>query len=508
MENKEFENIIKNILKESHNQGALNERFDDEDEDENLGIYSGNFDADEFSGDAMKAAMQDIGSEFEPLGKSKFEKNLNPDEFISDLERQNLNLPNDKVERQKLKKALDTKKNHEKIFGAGSLNEGDEIKYKGVVIKVLQPSGYFEFYSDKEGRFLKFDELDSAKARIDSELENNINEQNNFDTKSFYHFLKDALYHAESKSLDYAQTAKMLEEAIMENYNIEKKLQENIESPEVKAYFPKDSEGNKLKINTIVKHINSNHEGRIKRFGTTENGQKLVADVEWFDNNAPIQGIQTPPPNKIAPELLVIRKKEDEIEEGMSHSHTMGRGQNLKPNNYPNTLKREGLSENLDSAQIAKSNKTTFIVVNDAFNRAHYADLIGKTFDNPPGYARVKQINIEDADTESKIDYDLDEDFDYAAAERAYHDAKDYEEKQNLIGKQIVITNINAIQEMLFPNTKRIQSILDSIKEEIANHRVFNNVIAATDNMDTTWLFDLKNVTDDTIELQFTGTAK
>lgn len=44
-----------------------------------------------------------------------------------------------------------------------------EITYKGKAIEVLKPSGMFQYYSDKEGRFLKFDELDSAKKSIDKE---------------------------------------------------------------------------------------------------------------------------------------------------------------------------------------------------------------------------------------------------------------------------------------------------------------------------------------------------
>ena len=110
MENKEFEDIIKNILKDAHNQGKLNEGFD----------------RNEFMGAARKAAMQDIGDEFVPLGKSKFEKGMDTDEFISDLERQNLGLPNDEKELEKLAKSLDTKKKHEKAFGAGSINETGE----------------------------------------------------------------------------------------------------------------------------------------------------------------------------------------------------------------------------------------------------------------------------------------------------------------------------------------------------------------------------------------------
>jgi len=44
-----------------------------------------------------------------------------------------------------------------------------EYKYKGKTIEVKFPSGMFEYYSDKEGRFLKFDTLKGAKESINKE---------------------------------------------------------------------------------------------------------------------------------------------------------------------------------------------------------------------------------------------------------------------------------------------------------------------------------------------------
>jgi hypothetical protein len=44
-----------------------------------------------------------------------------------------------------------------------------EYKYKGKTIEVKFPSGMFEYYSDKEGRFLKFDTLKDAKESINKE---------------------------------------------------------------------------------------------------------------------------------------------------------------------------------------------------------------------------------------------------------------------------------------------------------------------------------------------------
>src|SRR3990167_7456963 len=45
----------------------------------------------------------------------------------------------------------------------------NEIKYKGKLITKLFPSGYYEVYSDIQGRFVKFDDLENAKSLIDSE---------------------------------------------------------------------------------------------------------------------------------------------------------------------------------------------------------------------------------------------------------------------------------------------------------------------------------------------------
>ena len=286
MENKDINNKFRALVRQALQEGKLNEMFDDE---EDMGIYGGDFNRDEFKGDAMRAAMSDMGDDFTPLGKSQFEKGMDPEEFMSDLERQNLNLPNDKAERERLKKTMDTKNKHEKMFGAGSLNEDAD-----------------------------------------------------FDTKNLYSFLKDALYYAESKSMDYAEAAQMLEEALNMNFSIEKKIQENLGQPvaSTKVSRPKDSEGNDLKIGSIVKHLSSGQEGKILRFGTTENGQKLVAQIDWFSPVVPVQGTpQSLPGKNIEPTELVIRK-ETELEEGMGQSFTVGKGKNLKPTNYPENLKR------------------------------------------------------------------------------------------------------------------------------------------------------------------------
>lgn len=52
-----------------------------------------------------------------------------------------------------------------------------EITYKGKTITKLFPSGYYEFYCDKEGRFLKFDNFSDVKRVIDDERKNPIKEE-------------------------------------------------------------------------------------------------------------------------------------------------------------------------------------------------------------------------------------------------------------------------------------------------------------------------------------------
>lgn len=51
----------------------------------------------------------------------------------------------------------------------GGVKNKNEISYKGRLITKLFPSGMYEVYSDKQERFVKFDELDDAKQLIDSE---------------------------------------------------------------------------------------------------------------------------------------------------------------------------------------------------------------------------------------------------------------------------------------------------------------------------------------------------
>lgn len=37
-----------------------------------------------------------------------------------------------------------------------------------------------------------------------------------------------------------------------------------------------------------------------------------------------------------------------------------------------------------------------YLVVDNAFNRENYPDLVGKILDSPPAYAQVKEVNYRD----------------------------------------------------------------------------------------------------------------
>jgi len=520
MENKEFEDIIKNILKDAHNQGKLNEGFD----------------RNEFMGAARKAAMQDIGDEFVPLGKSKFEKGMDTDEFISDLERQNLGLPNDEKELEKLAKSLDTKKKHEKAFGAGSINETGEwngdaedmqmirsLKINlemvrdnlnpGLTMEIGEIKGFDKYqgpYADikingepftawlidgdmlwiedfpidntsGEGKRAGFEGFPhdvaiainkqySILSHMNEGEESEI-ELPHFDTKSLYHYLKDAFYTL--KDYDYAEAAQILEKTMKRDFKIEginlNEVSPYIENPNVntktKISRPKDAEGQPITLMARVEDLKTGAVGKVARFGVNGNGQ-LVVDIHWIAGDAP-KGKSLPTDIVVRDTQRVVR--EDEMEEGMGHSHTIGHGKNAKPEGYPETLLEDDLEEG-----------------------DGHSYTIGKgTNAKPANYPE-----------------DLEEDFDFAAAERQHHDMEYFNDAESLVGKEIKIINMDEISDKLFGNNKRIASILDGIKEEIASHRIKNNIIVATDNMDTEWLFDVVDTDGDTIKLEFTGIAK
>ena len=698
MDQQELRKLIRNLMIQKSN--IIKESFDDEDDD--LGIYSGDFDPEEFGGEAMKAAMQDIGSEFEPLGKSKFEKNLDVNDFIDDLKRQNLNLPKDKEELAGIKKTLEKKKSHEKKFGAGSLNEtgewsGDEDdqawiaglqnelewvqnmlapgipfivndiqgfdKYQGPYANVHIDGDDYKIWTTEGDRLWienfpidntskkglragfegdarqlaaaintkysilgpihmnedfdegpqpgdieyhypgpekmptglsKFSDIDwvaiyemltsgedlsrndmkeaglteedinllyhyniiSAYNNVTLWEENTsfetfikqvedayklgFNEQfsvigeeregsfsdsdvadKHFDMKSLYHYFADAFRDLSSYTPEEA--AQILEATFKRDFpSLSKHLSEGYVNPDSKIDRPKDAEGQPLTHRARVEDIETGSAGRVIRFGVDDNG-KLTVHVDWIgefggkvpstitypdkivvrDTNRIVreekeEGEAYPENNRymffgnlqqiqrqsglmlkmneeqvngilesghdwaqdhiatakesmdqVFDFLMNETKKEVELDESNIRSHANGRGQNLKPGNYPKTLKRKGLKENLDQA--VDIDDEVFLVVDNDFNRAHYRDLIGKTFDDAPGYAQVKLVKRNEVETpeDSHSAVEVSEDFDFAAAEREHAGQEELAMLANQ-AKQIVPENLI---EFLVPNS-------------------------------------------------------
>lgn len=578
----DFENLVKKLMIQEMRKSSIKEMEDDEDYD--LGMFGGDFNPDEFEGDAMRAAMQDIGSEFEPLGKNRFEKNLNTGEFKADLQRQNLNLPNDKENLKKIKNTLDTKKAHEKKFGIGSLNEtgewsGDEDDMAwieslrdelemvhsmvapgiAVIIKDIEgfdkyqgPYAAIEINGDEYKVWtVKGDELwvenfpidntsgdgqkpgflgNSAEvaSAIDSRYSilSNLNEDEDdvednaldFDITNLYKFIKDVLSFSESKFLNYAETAQLLEKALVKHYSISKKIDEGYVNPDSKIDRPKDAEGNPITLRARVEDLETGAAGRILRLGSNDSG-KLTVYIEWLGSFAPGQ---KKPDDVVYPDSFVIRddnriireEETEEIEESMIRSHANGRGQNLKPNNFPEEFEREAvidtLNENLDNA--INTDNDVFQVVDNDFNRAHYKDLIGKTFKDAPGYANVVVIenpkNSEIPMSKSVKQEPIEEEYDYAREEINFHDQENIKDLQQYTEKNLKIKNIDDMYNLVFPDKRRVQSVLDSLKDEINSMHIINDIVAATDYMDTDWLFDITGVDNKNVYLDFTGTAK
>jgi len=562
MNPKEFRNFIRKTITEQAKSQKLNERYDD---DENLGIYSGEFDPNEFGGEAMRAAMQDIGSEFEPLGQNRFEKNLNPDEFVADLKRQNLNLPNDQKELGDIEKTMAKKRAHEKMFGAGTLNETGEWSddeegsawiesLRGeleMVQNMLAPGLYFivkdikgfdkyqgpyatieingdtykvwtqendelwieDFPLDNTssegsrggfmGNSAEVADAISSQYSVLSDLNETLDDDGNFsesdldgfqfDMKNLYSYFKDAM--SSLKDYDSAIAAQILEAAFKRDLPyLSKHLSEGVEFPELMKQF----RGN-MDRETTQKNSNETPEEKQARI-SAKLTQLKARELDRRKEDDVI--------------------KEEEIEESMIRSHANGRGENLKPNNFPEEFERETmidtLNENLDNA--IDTDNDVFEVVDNDFNRAHYKDLIGQTFKDAPGYANVIVIEKPKAgeiptgsiesDFHNAHQEPVEEEYDYAREERNFHDQENFKDLQQYTGKNLKIKNIDDMYNLVFPDKRRVQSVLDSLKEEINSMHIINDIVAASDYMDTDWLFDITGVDNENVYLDFTGTAK
>ena len=74
--------------------------------------------------------------------------------------------------------------------------------------------------------------------------------------------------------------------------------------------------------------------------------------------------------------------------------------------------------------------------------------------------------------------------------------------------EKFMIMNFLDIIEMVGEEHERVLSILQDIRKELDAGHIINNMVVASDNQDTQWLFDVLKVNNGFYNLEYTGTAK
>lgn len=83
-----------------------------------------------------------------------------------------------------------------------------------------------------------------------------------------------------------------------------------------------------------------------------------------------------------------------------------------------------------------------------------------------------------------------------------------YPERAKL--EKFMIMNFLEITEMIGDENERILSIFKDLRKELDAGRIRNNMVVASDDQDTQWLFDIYSYDkeEDFYYLEYTGTAK
>jgi len=74
--------------------------------------------------------------------------------------------------------------------------------------------------------------------------------------------------------------------------------------------------------------------------------------------------------------------------------------------------------------------------------------------------------------------------------------------------EKFMIMNFLEITEMIGKEHERILSIFKDIRKELDAGRIINNMVVASDNQDTQWLFNVYEKKEEFYYLEFNGTAK
>lgn len=430
--------------------------------EDDFGVYDSGFDATEMDSTALAAAMNDIsddGEEFVPLGNSEHEENLDTDALKADLTK------------------LDRRYKHEKRFGAGSLNE-------------TEPE------AGQVDRRYKHKSNTGSINEVGPSEDNDADPDNfHFDTTNLYKYFLDALW--QLKWYDEAVAAQVLEKAFLRDWSVSKKTSTATQMAEGPIDRPKDANGQDITNKARVKHIETGAIGNVLHPGVDEQGRQTI-HVTWLPIGPGAQG----PQQAVLPTEIVVDDdtrivREDDLEESSSRSLANGRGANGRPETFPGYFER-------DYTEGGSVDYTE-----NSFN-----DLEEEEVDESSSrsFANGKSANAKPEAFPSQFKREgLNEGFDFSREEVTHQNqqtTEPFEPAQDYVGKEINIKNHNNVWELCSYSKQRLNSILKSLSEELAAKRVQNNVVAADDYLDTTWIFDILGVDDTKVYLEFTGTAK
>jgi hypothetical protein len=283
------------------------------------------FDDMEFDNDAMKAAMSDIdvsGEEFEELGASKLEKDPKfKEKFKSALNRANLELPSDEEEVEKLAQMVKSRNDHEGRFGKGSLNEteighikdanGKPIKLKSSVQHESGVNGFVERFmvGDDKNMLVKVTWIEDSN----SDKLNPVVSPEKLIVKENMMEMNEEAYEA-SRYMFFGNLEQIRRQAGLLLDLDEDKINEILENGHDWAQDH---------IATAKESID-----QVFDFLMNETQSEDILNSNDTENN----------------------KDEEEIEEGMGYSHTVGKGTNEKPVNYPEELMRETVKDMVKEA--------------------------------------------------------------------------------------------------------------------------------------------------------------
>lgn len=317
------------------------------------------FDELEFDDKAMKAAMSDInasGEEFEELGASKFEKDPKfKEKFKSALNRANLELPSDEEEVENLAQMMKNRKSHEEKFGVGSLNEiedadGKSIKLNSQVQHENGATGYVERFmvGDDKNMLVKVNWVGSKKAEpivspeeiIVIQKEKSLDELN----KSTYNNAAAGALGKGDKdlALDFlSHSNEMGMEDDKEAYESSRYMFfSNLQQIRRQAGLLLDMDEDE-----IQEILENGHDWAQDHIATSKESIDQVFDFLMNETQSGDMWKSVDVENREDDE-----EDEEGIEEGMGLSHTVGKGTNEKPVNYPEELMRESIKNALIEA--------------------------------------------------------------------------------------------------------------------------------------------------------------